>query len=91
MVNSGKVFVLDYPLLEGISNIEDIEINDPHHRPMRKTVSPISLFVSVPGNNHVTGKSENILKPVAIQMDIDPGKMEGRSLKLHSFLLKILA
>ena len=80
MVDGGKVFVLDYPLLQGINNMEDIEINNPNHRPMRKTVSPISLFVSVPG------KSENTLKPVAIQMDMDPGMMEGRF-----FLLEIFA
>ncbi|CAB4021080.1 arachidonate 5-lipoxygenase-like, partial [Paramuricea clavata] len=71
MVNSGKVFVLDYPLLQGITNIEDIEVNDPNRRPMRKTVSPITVFASVPGNNAYTGKSENTLKPVAIQMDMN--------------------
>ena len=63
MVDAGKLFVLDYPLLEGFNNTEDIEANEPLQRPMRKTVSPISLFVSV------QGKSENTLKPVAIQMD----------------------
>ena len=53
--------------------MEDIEINVPHHRPLRKTVSPITLFVSVPGVNKLTKENENTLKPVAIQMDMDKG------------------
>ena len=76
MVNSGKVFVLDYPLLQGINNIEDVEVNDPNSRPMRKAVSPITVFASVRGNNAYTGKSENTLKPVAIQMDMNKGMVE---------------
>ena len=69
----GKAFVLDYPLLEGITNMEDIEINVPNRRPLRKTVSPITLFVSVPEVNKLTKQKENTLKPVAIQMDMDEG------------------
>ena len=70
-IQSGKLFVLDYPLLHGINNMEDIEANDPLHRPMRKSISPITLFVSVPSDNQNTFKNENTLKPVAIQMDMD--------------------
>ena len=67
LIRSGKLFVLDYPLLHGLHNMEDIEANDPLHRPLRKAISPITLFVSVPSDNN-----ENTLKPVAIQMDMDP-------------------
>ena len=76
-INDGKAFVLDYPLLKGITNMEDIEIDTSNPRPLRKTVSPITLFVSVPGVNKLTKQSENTLKPVAIQMDMDKGTMQS--------------
>jgi hypothetical protein len=80
LVESGRLFILDYPLLRGIKNIEDIEVNDPNHREMRRSISPVTLFVSVPSDNQYTSKSENTLKPVAIQMDMNSGKSLWRNL-----------
>ena len=51
-------------------------------------MSPITLFVSVPGVNKLTKKSENTLKPVAIQMDMDKGTMQG---SVQLYIIELLA
>ena len=55
--------------------MKDIEANDPLYRPLREAISPITLFASVPSDNQNTFDNENTLKPVAIQMDMDPGML----------------
>jgi hypothetical protein len=70
MVNSGKVFILDFQLLHGIDTSEDYtELNTTDRREMRGSRSPFCTFVVA----NVGGVKQ--LKPVAIQTDLFSGKL----------------
>ena len=70
MINSGKVFILDYKLLYGIDNGEDYtERNTTDRREMRGSRSPFCTFVVA----NVGGVKQ--LKPVAIQTDLSSGEL----------------
>ena len=69
MIDSGKVFVIDYKLLHGLNNVEDYtERNTTDRREMQKSRSPFCAFVVA----NVGGAKE--LKPVAIQTDLTAGE-----------------
>lgn len=66
---SGRVYVLRYPLCDDLPTQDDITDFDPT-RKMRRTQSPVALFVSAPD-------APGGLRPVAIQMDYTPGEKEA--------------
>ena len=73
MLDTGKVFIVDYKLLFDISNVEDLlDLNTTDRREMKASRSPFCVFVSVNGE----------LKPVAIQIDL----VSGKFLVNHSFV-----
>ena len=70
MVDAGRVFIIDFPHLHDITNVEDYtERNTTDRREMRGSRAPIGTFVSA----NVGGARE--LKPVAIQTDYSSGKL----------------
>ena len=67
-IAAGSIFVVQFPLFDNLVTVPDI--TEP--RPTRKmwpSLSPIALFVSLPGDNGAPAQ----LKPVAIQLDFKPG------------------
>ena len=70
MIDAGRVFIIDYNLLHGLSNVEDYtERNTTDRREMQESRSPFCAFVVA----NVEGAKE--LKPVAIQTDLIKGKL----------------
>ena len=70
MIDAGKVFILDYKLLYGLTNVDDLtERNTTDRREMRESQSPFCTFVVA----DVGGAKE--LKPVAIQTDLTSGTL----------------
>ena len=68
MVDAGRVYIVDFPYLYDLSNVEDLtERNTTDRREMRGSRAPICTFVSA----NVGGVRE--LKPVAIQTDQSSG------------------
>ena len=71
MVKKGLIYIAEYPLMSGLSNIPDVlDLNPNDKRKMRRSRSPVAFFVSV--NNYFTRQYE--LKPLAIQMDLNACK-----------------
>ena len=69
MIDAGRVFIIDYKLLHGLSNVEDYtEKNTTDRREMQASRSPFCVFVVT---NVGDGKE---LKPVAIQTDLIKGE-----------------
>ena len=68
MIDADRVFIIDYKLLHGLSNVVDYtERNTTDRREMEESRSPFCTFVVV----NVRGGKE--LKPVAIQTDLTKG------------------
>ena len=68
MIDAGRVFIIDYKLLHGLSDVEDYtERNTTDRREMAASRSPFCTFVTA----NVGGSKE--LKPVAIQTDLIKG------------------
>lgn len=65
-ISQRMVFVLRFPLLDNLPAMPDIMESRPH-REMWKPTSPIALFAVHPRNR------ANLV-PIAIQMDIKPGR-----------------
>ena len=71
MIKEKSVFVIHYPLLDGLTNSADImDLNQHDERKIKKSTSPIALFVSVKPSETEPYQ----LKPVAIQLDANSGK-----------------
>jgi hypothetical protein len=70
MIDAGRIFIIDYKLLHGLSNVEDYtEKNTTDRREMEESRSPFCTFVTT----NVGGSKE--LKPVAIQTDLIKGEL----------------
>jgi len=63
-IDKGSIFVAQYPLFDNLINVPDITEPRPT-RKMWKSLSPIALFASRPGDNGAPAQ----LRPVAIQLD----------------------
>lgn len=71
MVKDGSVFVAHFPYLDGLTNPMDImDLNQSDARKIKKSTSPIALFVSVKSSE----SKPNQLRPIAIQLDRESGK-----------------
>ena len=71
MVQENSVFAIHFPYLDDISNVPDItNVDIDKGRELKKSTSPIALFVSVRSSNNKPYE----LKPVAIQINHNRGK-----------------
>ena len=88
MINEGKVFILDYKLLHGVRNVDDLtEKNTTDDRKMRKSRSPFCIFVSA------NEGGVNNLKPAAIQTDLFSGShltLTRYPASLHALGIKLI-
>ena len=68
MVKDQSAFIIHFPYLDDISNVDDIlDLYPNDMRKLKKSSSPIALFVSVYSSQSYQ------LKPVAIQIDNKQG------------------
>ena len=72
-IDKGSIFVAQYPLFDNLINVPDITEPRPT-RKMWKSLSPIALFASRPGDNGAPAQ----LRPVAIQLDYKTGEKNWR-------------
>jgi hypothetical protein len=73
MIDAGRVFIIDYRLLHGLSKVEDYtEKNTTDRREMEESRSPFCTFVVANVGDSQRAKE---LKPVAIQTGLIKGEL----------------